>query len=144
MSGGHDVPEVIQRLGEHLNYQWELNYWTPGGQAVQVWDRKIISSRKSLWWYVKGTYDGKMVGDSCKSTTNEKNDNAWGQSFSGFNDILSRFVVEGQTVCDPFLGGGTTALAAANNKCHFIGFDIDPKCVADSIARCRRAKLCLV
>ena len=33
---------------------------------------------------------------------------------------------EGDTVCDPFIGGGTTAIACLNTNRNFIGFEIDP------------------
>lgn len=143
LCGASLLPQVIHNLQKHLEYHWELNYATPGGQSAQLWELKVNSFRKPLLWYCKGKYDGKWVGDDCKSTTNEKNDHKWGQGYSGFNDILSRFVIEGQLICDPFLGGGTTALAAANNKCNFVGFDNDPKCVSRSIERLKSAKLCM-
>lgn len=37
-----------------------------------------------------------------------------------------------QTVCDPFLGSGTTAMACKVLNRDFIGFDIDPECVETS------------
>jgi site-specific DNA-methyltransferase (adenine-specific) len=33
---------------------------------------------------------------------------------------------EGDTVIDPFLGSGTTALAALNTNRKFVGFELDP------------------
>lgn len=32
---------------------------------------------------------------------------------------------EGDIVCDPFMGCGTTAIACINTNRHFIGFEID-------------------
>jgi site-specific DNA-methyltransferase (adenine-specific) len=40
-------------------------------------------------------------------------------------DILERFTEPGQLVCDPFLGAGTTALAAVQLGRRFVGSDID-------------------
>lgn len=36
---------------------------------------------------------------------------------------------EGFTVCDPFMGSGSAAIAAIKNKCSFIGCDIAEKAV---------------
>ncbi len=42
---------------------------------------------------------------------------------------------EGQTVLDPFMGSGTTAVAARRLKRHFIGFEIVPEFHAGSLQR---------
>lgn len=42
---------------------------------------------------------------------------------------------ENQTVLDPFMGSGTTAVAAARLKRHFIGFEIDPRFHAEATDR---------
>ena len=41
------------------------------------------------------------------------------------HDLLKRFEPAGQLVCDPFVGGGASAIAALYEGCHFIGGDID-------------------
>ena len=45
---------------------------------------------------------------------------------------------EGQTVLDPFMGSGTTAVAARRLKRHFIGFEIMPEFHAGSLQRLDR------
>ncbi len=40
--------------------------------------------------------------------------------------LVSLVTVEGQTVLDPFMGSGTTCLAAKRLNRHYIGIDIDP------------------
>lgn len=42
---------------------------------------------------------------------------------------------ENQVILDPFIGSGTTAIAAINLKRHFIGFEIVPKYYEDSLER---------
>ena len=131
MSGQSYLPEVYQLLTayEELHYHWTLAYLTPGGQASQLWDRKVNTFWKPLLWFVKGNYQGDWIGDVVRSdvNNNDKEHHPWGQSVSGMLDLLDRFVFPGQIVCDPFLGGGTTALAARQCNCRFIGLDIDEK-----------------
>jgi len=50
-------------------------------------------------------------------------------------DLVERLTKPGQLVCDPFLGGGTTALVALALGRRFIGCDIDAAAIA--IARRR-------
>lgn len=42
---------------------------------------------------------------------------------------------EGFTVCDPFLGSGSSAIAAIKNNCHFIGCDISDRSIEVSTNR---------
>ena len=41
--------------------------------------------------------------------------------------LLEMFSDPGQVICDPFLGSGTTAVAAVNTGRHYIGYEIDPE-----------------
>ncbi len=139
MSGQSYLHEVFRLLTQNgnLQYQWTLAYLTPGGQATQLWERKVNTFWKPLIWLVKGKYSGNWIGDVVKSAPNDndKNHHHWGQSVSGMNDLLDRFALPGQIICDPFLGGGTTALAARKQNCRFIGFDIDEKCLTTTRER---------
>jgi len=43
--------------------------------------------------------------------------------------LLEQYTSDGDTVYDPFIGSGTTAVACQQMKRHFIGVEIDPKYV---------------
>lgn len=40
--------------------------------------------------------------------------------------LIEMFSEPGQLICDPFLGSGTTAVAAVKADRHYIGWEIDP------------------
>lgn len=128
MCGQSWLPEVYRLMSEHLTYRWTLAYLTPG-QSAKVWDRKVSTFWKPLLWFTNGKYEGDWVGDVCRSEANDKNHHHWGQSVSGMVDVLKRFADPGDVVCDPFLGGGTTAVAARICGCRFIGMDLDEACL---------------
>jgi 16S rRNA G966 N2-methylase RsmD len=134
MMGQSYLPEVFARLNGQLPYLWTIAYLTPGGQAVQVWDRKVNTFWKPVLVY--GT-TADWFGDVTKSEVNDndKRHHHWGQSASGMVDIVQRLTKPGAHIVDPFLGAGTTALAALTNGCHFTGCDIDPDFVARSQER---------
>jgi site-specific DNA-methyltransferase (adenine-specific) len=52
------------------------------------------------------------------------------QDIGGFVQLVERFTMPGAMVCDPFLGSGTTGLAALTSSRRFIGADIDQAAVA--------------
>ena len=45
---------------------------------------------------------------------------------SVMRQLIRLFTIEGQTVLDPFVGSGTTAVAALQDNRKFVGFEIDP------------------
>ena len=131
MTGQSYLPQVYEMLGRHLSYHWTLAYLTPGGQSAQMWQRQVNTFWKPVLWYAKGDYAGEWVGDVARSDVNDndKRFHHWGQSESGMADIIDRFTLPGQTICDPFLGGGTTATVALGMGRRFTGIDIDPNCI---------------
>jgi site-specific DNA-methyltransferase (adenine-specific) len=49
----------------------------------------------------------------------------WGQSAGGMAELIRRFTSAGQTICDPFMGGATTGVAALALGRYFVGGNID-------------------
>lgn len=138
MVGQSYLPEIIAAMSKHLNYHWTLAYLTPGGQATQLWDRKVNTFWKPLLWFTKGEYKGQdWQGDVCKSAVNDndKQYHHWGQSESGMEDIIRRFSTAGQTILDPFMGAGTTGVVAVKMNRLFVGCDIDPECITTASDR---------
>ena len=52
-------------------------------------------------------------------------------------NVILRYSQEGETVLDPFVGGGTTAVEAKLTQRNFIGFDINPLAVELSRRKCQ-------
>ena len=127
MAGQSYIPEIMSLMCKHLSYQWILAHLTPGGQSVQLFQRKVNTFFKPLLWFVKGDYKGKWIGDVTKSKTNDndKRFHEWGQSESGMLDIIKRFTEPGDMICDPFLGGGTIGIVALSENRKFVGIEKD-------------------
>jgi len=140
MSGQAWLPEVMIALCKSLTYHWAAAYLTPGGQAVQIFPRKVNTFWKPLLWFVKGEYAGDWIGDVCQSDTNdnEKRHQDWGQRESGMADFVERFTRAGDVILDPFLGGGTTGLVALKLNRRFIGSDQDAETITSAEERIRR------
>lgn len=128
MSGQSYLPEVMQRLCEHLKYRWTLAYLTPGGQAVQQWPVKVNTFWKPVILFGESN---EWFGDvaASRANDNDKRFHKWGQSESGMMDLVERLTKPGQLVCDPFLGGGAVAVASLAAGRRFVGCDIDKNCI---------------
>lgn len=122
MSGHAHLPDVMARLGEHLPYRWAMAYLTPGPAAdlhvIRVtthWKPVLVYGSRARW----------LHGDVARSDGRDKEHHAWGQSVSGMEDLLRRLADPGQVICDPFAGGGTTAVVALAYGCSFVGSELD-------------------
>ena len=129
MSGTSHLPQVMEYLcnTEGLNYHWTLNYMMPGGN-LRFHTRAVRMGWKPVIWLVKGKSDGTDrfdVVDAPALAVQDTRYHEWGQNEGGFKKLLDLFAFPGQIVCDPFLGGGTTAVVARAAGCGFIGADID-------------------
>lgn len=138
MSGQSYLPELIERLSEHLTYHWTACYFTPG-PATTLYDRRLATGWKPLLWFTKGEYTGWMNGDVFRSEARDKHAHDWGQSESGMADIIQRFTEPGQLICDPFVGGGTTCMVCINLERRFVGCDVDETCVKESSEKVKQS-----
>jgi DNA modification methylase len=54
--------------------------------------------------------------------------------------LIDLYTYRGDLVLDPFMGSGSTAVAAVRAERHFVGFDTDPAYVAAAVARVQRER----
>lgn len=143
MIGQSYLPAIVEVLSRHLTYHWTMAYLTPGGQATQIFPRKINTFWKPILWFVKDDYAGAWIGDVARSSPNDndKRFHEWGQSESGMHDLMVRFVKSGDCVLDPFMGGGTTGVIALKLGARFFGFDGDKDAFNEAVVRLDHAEL---
>lgn len=138
MVGQSYLPEVLAILTEHLKYRWTIAYLTPGGQSVQQFQTKVNCFWKPVLLFGESR---SWIGDVASSDVNDndKEHHHWGQSESGMADLVSRLTVPGQLICDPFVGGGTTAVVSLGLGRRFVGCDISAQAVDETWMRVRAA-----
>jgi site-specific DNA-methyltransferase (adenine-specific) len=89
---------------------------------------------KHLLWFIKGEkpqlpLDGNSIHDLIESNRPDKSLNRFTQSTVEAEYIISKLTIEGMQILDPFLGGGTTAIAAVNLNRRFTGIDISAEAI---------------
>jgi SAM-dependent methyltransferase len=134
MAGGYHLDKVMVGMSKHLSYFWKFELFMSNVSTV-IWPRRVIARSKPILAYVKGdglpqcNVLGAMVGGG-----NDKRFHRWGQDVESARYYIDCFSKPGEVVLDPFVGGGTTLIAAELIGRKAIGFDIDP----EAIATCKR------
>jgi DNA modification methylase len=68
------------------------------------------------------------VGDCVRGARGIKlTDHPWAQGAPEAEYYIEKLSRKGSLICDPFLGGATTAVAALRLGREFVGFEIDPE-----------------
>lgn len=117
------LPEVYRLLDGHRPYRWTACYLTDGPGYVSH-PRKVQSNWKPLIVYGGGPRFADVIRSE-GSDANAKTLHKWGQDYNAFHTIIERLTTRGQTVADPFMGSGTTLLAARALGRHAIGCDTE-------------------
>lgn len=118
------LPDAYRLLDGFRSYRWTACYQT-SGPAYVARQRRCQSNWKPLLIYG----GGPRFSDVFQSSGDDKAHHKWGQNYSAFHAIVARCTSMGDTVADPFMGAGTTLLAAHAQGRHVIGADIDEAAV---------------
>jgi 16S rRNA G966 N2-methylase RsmD len=137
MAGVHYLPQVLERMTPHLNYQWTISYHMPSRQRKE-WHRKVLNTWKPILWFVKGNYEGKWIKDYLLAGPIEKTFHPWQQSVAVFEALIDMVTRPGDTIIDPCFGWGTLGEAAIRTNRKFWGIEIDSKTLATAEKRLER------
>jgi 16S rRNA G966 N2-methylase RsmD len=123
--GQTQLPSALDALRPHLRYWWTVAC-VHAGRSTVMREYGINAGWKAVLWFVKGTRDNssEMVRD-VMSGGEEKTHHDWQQAESEAAYWIKALCPANGIVCDPFLGGGTTAAAAEKLSRKWIGFEID-------------------
>ena len=111
-SGQMYLPEVMSRMCEHLDYYWIFSLLHTGSHQL-IMGRNIFCGWKPILIFQNGfkKVDFKF-DDVINGSGLEKEHHKWQQSEMELVSIFENFTNVGDTIIDPFAGGGTTAVVA--------------------------------
>lgn len=132
MVGQIRMPEVLDALRSELRYTWTLAYLTR--ENTRPTNRKVqASSWLPVLLFVSrgddriGAHGADLFTEAdAKASLRE---HPWQKDVTALGEMITAFSNPGDLVFDPFLGSGTTALAAIGTGRRFVGIDIDKKAV---------------
>jgi len=129
MVGHYALPTVLASFPASWEYLWMACCEQPQ-MANSIWPRGISTAWKPLLIYGKGfkkfkpwKYD--VIGNK-GNYADQHVDHKWGQAETQFTTIIARFDLFG-LILDPFMGSGTTLVAAKNLGRKAIGIEIEEK-----------------
>jgi 16S rRNA G966 N2-methylase RsmD len=124
-SGQYNLPEVIQRLSEHLTYVWTFCLYHVGKKQL-VNGVNIMCGWKPILIFSKGKKKMRFSAyDVLESKHMEKSSHEWQQSESGVSGLIEIFTEPGQLIVDPFAGSGTFLKVAKDEGREAIGAEIE-------------------
>lgn len=125
-SGQICLPEVMAMLSEHLRYCWLAGVYLHGPHP-QIWPRRVRNALRVVLIYQRPPIEARdrWFTDLVDSPAPSKEYHEWGQAVEPVRYYLEQFTEPGDLVLDPFLGGGTTAVACVQTSRRVIGFEAD-------------------
>jgi len=140
--GHHTLPEVLQLMTPPLKYHWicaaipsEPRRRIVPGIYVQVGFHPL------LWFTKNKRRTSILVSDTVKSVRGPKiTGHEWAQSVTEAIYYIKKLSRRNSLIVDPFLGSGTTAIAALQASRRIIGFEIDPETARKAEARIHRTQ----
>jgi len=134
------LPEYIKGLSESLTYHWCGSVVTEGRHTV-IHGRKVWTRSKPLLIFSNGKYNGPWIEDTIYSPGAEKEGHEWQQSERPAREIIEKLTGPGDLIVEPFLGSGTTILAATKAGRRSIGCDVDKNAVNIALGRLQNEPL---
>jgi 16S rRNA G966 N2-methylase RsmD len=139
-AGHYTIPQIIQYMdARNLSYYWIFAV-VHNGPFASFFAKNILVKWKPLLWFVKAeqatsslsnnmkvkpkTQNGKIF-DLIESTRPNKIVHDHEQSSDDPRYVIEQLTKPGDIIFDPFMGSGTTGIAALNLRRQFIGIEIN-------------------
>jgi len=137
------MSQVMADLSRLMTYFWAYAYINKGATRI-VQQRGMVNMWKPILIYSKGKPGNHRTSADSGTGTRSKFWHTWGQAEETALYLISNFSEPGQTVLDPFVGGGTTPYVCCQLGIDCIGFDLDPKAIEVSLERTSRIQTMLI
>lgn len=141
MCGGYYLNEIMRLMDSRLRYFWKYEVLTH--ESSIVWPRRVIARTKTILAYTNGggALPRTNVLAFIEGAGKDKSYHHWGQNVDEARYYIDTHSKPGDVVLDPFIGGGTTAVACELIGRRCIGFDIDAAAIETTRTRLLEAEI---
>jgi DNA modification methylase len=110
-----------------LNYHWTLNY-TVQAKPTLLFHYGLFTWTTPCLYFAKGHRKASPpIPDTFISQKQPDNGFKWNKNIAVINRWMASFSKPGDTVFDPFAGGGTVPVVSKMTGRNFIAFEIEPE-----------------
>ena len=126
-------------------YRWMIDYdmragghsWSWNPQVNQMGKPVVVLQQPPADEWPEGGISDRVASTLSRGQTTANIHHRWGQNDVAILACVRQFARAGNLIVDPFLGGGSTGMAAKALGCRFVGADIDPQALAVARKRLR-------
>lgn len=130
MGGGLYAHEILSSMSKHLRhfYIYHISLKANGTPVYPHGEQMPTVARiKPIYTFTNGRGKPRtVVYTPFTGSGNDKRFHRWGQEAQSIRYFIDCMVEAPAVVCDPFMGGGTTAAVCQALGLDWFGFEIDP------------------
>jgi DNA modification methylase len=112
-----------------LEHEWILVFRKGGKRQFKTEAEKLRRKESSFFWEERNVWFSDLwdlKGTKQKIVNSETRERSAAYPFELPYRLINMYSLQGDTVLDPFLGTGTTSLAAIASNRNSVGYEIDP------------------
>lgn len=142
LAGHFALDKIIPAMCKHLNWYWIGGMPNKKGSVAYNHSRQMMCAWKPALWFVNGkSVKHAATFDLFESKRIARANHMWEQSVGWFEYYVEKLVEPDGIVLDPFMGSGTTGVAAIKMGRNFIGCEISEDYFKVAERRIREAQM---